>query len=129
MNLQPKMVDIVGQKEFMRNAVGMEFKTGGATLDADEFDDVQEDGVIKAGTAVYKNDDGLYVPWDDPSEDEEGNTDSRDGAGLTASDILFEEDTKPIVGVVVAGHPLEKKCTGVTDAFKDEVKGYLRFDA
>lgn len=124
MNLQPKMVDIVSQKEFMRNAVGMEFKTGGATLDADEFKDVKEDGFVKAGTAVYKNEDGLYVPWEDPGED-----DKREGAGLIANDVEASEGTKPIVGIVVAGHPLEDKCTGVTDDFKDEVKGYLRFDA
>lgn len=122
MNLQPTTIDIVGQKEFLRNNVGIEFKTGGATLEADKFDDVTENGYVKAGTAVYKNDDGFYVPWDDDAEDVEG-------AGLTSHDVQAREGAKPIVGIVVAGHPLEKKCVGVTDGFKDEVKGYLRFDA
>lgn len=129
MNLQPTLVDIIGQKEFLRNNVGLEFKTGGATLEADAFKDVTKNGYVKAGTAVYKNEDGLYVPWSDPSEDEDGNKDSREGAGLTSHDVMAREGTKPIVGIVIAGHPLESKCTGVTDAFKEEVKGYLRFDA
>lgn len=129
MNLQPTTIDIVGQKEFLRNNVGVEFKTGGATLDADEFKDVMENGYVKAGTAVYKGSDGLYVPWSDAETDEDGNTENREGAGLTSHDVRIASNGNPIVGVVVAGHPLEKKCTGVTDGFKDEVKGYLRFDA
>lgn len=129
MNLQPTKQKIVGQKEFLRNAVGTEYKTGGATLDADKFKSVADDGYIKAGTAVYEGEDGFYVPWEDPSTDEEGNAEARNGAGLTSHDVKLVEGSKPIVGVLVAGHPLEHKCTEVTEAFKQEVKGYLRFDA
>lgn len=125
MNLQPTTQKIAGQKEFLRNSVGMEFKTGGATLDASEFSDVTEDGYVKAGTAVYLGEDGLYIPWKDAGE--EGG--ARDGAGLTAHDVRVASGSNPIVGVLIAGHPLESKCTGVTDGFKEEVKGYLRFDA
>lgn len=128
MNLQPTHFDIVGQKEFMRNNVGMEFKTAGATLDADEFSDVTKNGFIVAGTAVYMNGDGYYVPWEDVS-DEEDEDDKRLGAGLTTHDVQARDGAFPIVGIVVSGHPLEKKCTGVTEGFKKEVKGYLRFDA
>ncbi len=129
MNLQPRTEVIFGQKEFLRNTVGTEYKTGGATLDADAFADVTTNGYVKAGTAVYKGDDGFYVPWSDPTTDEDGSTESRDGAGLTAHDVKIIPGSKPIVGILVAGHPLERKCTGVTEGFKKEVKGYLRFDA
>lgn len=131
MNLQPTIQKIAGQKEFLRNSVGMEFKTGGATLDASKFGDVAEDGYVKAGTAVYLGEEGLYVPWKDPSDGgEEGEADTvREGAGLTAHDVKLVTGSNPIVGVLVAGHPLENKCIGVTDGFKQEVKGYLRFDA
>lgn len=124
MNLQPTKLKIVGQKEFMRNSVGMEFKTGGATLDHTKFSSVTENGYVKAGTAVYKGEDGFYVPWTDAEEGE-----TREGAGLTSHDVKVVSGSNPIVGVLVAGHPLESKCTGITDGFKEEVKGYLRFDA
>lgn len=126
MNLQPTKIDIVSGKEFLRNNVGTEYKTGGATLDASKF---TEGEYVKAGPAVYKGSDGLYVPWTDPSTDEDGNTEAREGAGLTSHDVRVVEGSNPIVGILVAGHPLEDKCTGVTDGFKQEVKGYLRFDA
>lgn len=124
MNLQPRFREIIGQKEFMRNSVGIEHKTGGATLDGTAFNDVSENGYVKAGTAVYKGDTGFYVPWTDPADGE-----AREGAGLTAHDVNIDAGGNPVVGLIVAGHPLEDKCTGVTEGFKDEVKGYLRFDA
>lgn len=125
MNLQPRTEKIFGQKEFLRNSVGMEFKTGGATLDASKFSNVAENGYVKAGTAVYLGEEGLYVPWTDAGED----GGAREGAGLTSHDVKLVTGSNPIVGVLVAGHPLENKCTGVTEEFKQEVKGYLRFDA
>lgn len=121
MNLQPKLVDIVVGKEFMRTTTGIEFKTAGATVDVSEFADVTEDGVIKAGTAVGRNEDGLYVPFKADSD--------LKGAGLTASDIVTDGEDNQIVGIVLAGYANEDKCTNITDEFKDEVKGYLRFDA
>lgn len=124
MNLQPTYQKIFGQKEFLRNNIGTEFKTGGATLDASAFTSVSENGYVKAGTAVYLGEDGLYLPWADAVEGE-----TREGAGLTSHDVKLVEGSNPVVGVLVAGHPLERKCTGVTEGFKAEVKGYLRFDA
>lgn len=121
MNLQPRTETIFGQKEFLRNTVGTEYKTGGATLKASAF---TSDEYVKAGTAVYKDTDGFYVPWTDAGEGE-----TREGAGLTAHDVKVIAGSNPIVGILVAGHPLERKCTGVTAGFKEEVKGYLRFDA
>jgi len=122
MNLQPRTEKIFGQKEFLRNSVGTQYKTGGATLDASAFTPV--DGYVKAGTAVYRNDEGFYVPWTDPADGE-----NRKGAGLIAQDVKIIAGSNPIVGVLLAGYPLESKCTGVTEGFKEAVKGYLRFDA
>ncbi|RHW33526.1 hypothetical protein [Oceanobacillus profundus] len=121
MNLQPTKIDIVSGKNFLRNNVGTEYKTGGATLDASKFTTGE---YVKAGTAVYIGDDGFYVPWTDAEEGE-----TREGAGLTSHDVKVVNGSNPIVGVLIAGHPLESKCTGVTEGFKAEVKGYLRFDA
>lgn len=140
MNLQPHTEKVFGEKQFLRNSVGLEYKTGGATLEADAFTDVAEDGYIKAGTAIYKNEDGFYVPWEDveasePEEDDDGEpamiaaATGREGAGLTANDVKLIPGSHPIVGVLIAGHPLESKCTAVTNGFKEAVRGYLRFDA
>src|SRR5699024_1753985 len=117
LNLQPHFSDLVSQKEFLRNTVGMEWKTGGGTLDAGEFDSV-------------KNDDGFYVPFEDATEGGDGETPTAnsEGAGLTANDVNVNNGNV-IVGILIAGHPIEDKCTGVTKQFKDAVKGYLRFDA
>lgn len=123
MNLQPYTVKVVGQAEFLRNAVGIEYKTGGATLDASAFTDALEAGFVKAGTAVYRDSvSGLYKPWEALTEATEK------GAGLTSHDVTIKAGQNPIVGVLAAGHPLENKCTGVTDAFKEATKGRIVFD-
>lgn len=124
MNLQPTTQKIVGQREFLRNSVGIQYKTGGATLDASAFPTGE---YVKAGTAVYLGEDGLYLPWSDPAT-EEGVTEVREGAGLTSHDVKVVANSNPIVGVLAAGHPLESRCTGVTEAFKEATKGRLVFD-
>lgn len=123
MNLQPKRVKIYGQKEFLRNSVGLEFKTAGGVIETDNFASVAENGFIKAGTAVYKDEEGIYQPW----EDEAGAAGT--AAGLTAEDVRAEAGAKAIVGILLSGHPLEERCTGVTEGFKEATAGYLRFDA
>src|SRR5699024_12539933 len=89
---------------------------------------VTENGYVKAGTAVYLGEEGLYIPWKDPSDggEEEESDAVREGAGLTSHDVKLVSGSNPAVGVLISGHPLESKCTGVTDGFKEEVKGYLR---
>ncbi|MFD2210718.1 hypothetical protein ACFSMW_13490 [Virgibacillus halophilus] len=118
MNLQPTKQKIVGQKEFLRNAVGTEYKTGGATLDATAFGE----GYVDAGTAVYLGENGLYQPWGDETEA------TVKGAGLTSHDVKVIGGQNPIVGVLAVGHPIESKCTGVNDAFKEAAKGRIVFD-
>lgn len=123
MNLKPRSEQYAGQKEFLRNSVGMEFKTSGATLDGTAFATVAEDGYVKAGTAVYKAANDLFAPVG--ADTAEGDLVA---ASLTAHDVRLVEGTNPIVGTLVAGHPLERKCVGVTDAFKAATKGRLVFD-
>lgn len=126
MNLQPRIQKVVGQQEFLRNSVGTEYKTSGATLDGSAFTAVLDNGYVKAGTAVFKDTDGLYKPWDDtPST---GTPATAEGAGLTSHDVRIVSGSNPIVGVLVAGHPLESKCTNVDDNFKEATKGRLVFD-
>ncbi|MYL44594.1 hypothetical protein GLV94_02965 [Virgibacillus halodenitrificans] len=124
MNLQPRTESIFGQKEFLRNSVGTEYKTGGATLDASQFTAGE---YVKAGTAVFKDDtSGLYHPWDDTPDT--GTAATAKGAGLTSHDVKVIAGQNPVVGVLSAGHPLESKCTGVNDKFKEATKGRLVFD-
>lgn len=120
MNLKPRTEQLFGQKEFLRNSVGLEFKTAGATLDAALFTAGE---YVKAGTAVFKGANGLFAPV-------AAGTLEADlvAASLTAHDVKIVDGSNAIVGTVVAGHPLESKCTGVTDAFKAATKGRLVFD-
>jgi len=118
MNLQPRTEKIFGQKEFLRNSVGTQYKTGGATLDGSAFGE----GYVNAGTAVYLGDNGLYQPWGEETEA------TAKGAGLTSHDVKVIKGQNPIVGVLSAGHPIESKCTGVNDAFKEATKGRIIFD-
>lgn len=120
MNLQPRKETIIGQKEFLRNSVGMQFKTAGATLDAASFPAGE---YVKAGTAIYKDDvSGLFKPV--AAETAATMT----AACLTAHDVKVYAGQNPIVGTLVAGHPLESKCTGVTANFKTATAGRLVFD-
>lgn len=124
MNLQPRKEQIIGQKEFLRNTQGIEVKTGGATLDASAFTAGE---YVKAGTAVFKDEEsGLYKPWDvTPTT---GTPATAVGAGLVMNDVKIVAGQNPIVGVLAAGHPVETKCTGVNDLFKEATKGRIVFD-
>lgn len=122
MNLQPRYSDvIVGQKEFMRNTQGMEVKTAGASLTASDW---AVGDLVPAGTAVFK----------DPATKLyrrvlAGTAESAIvGGGLTMHDVRIVQGSNPIVGVLAAGHPRESRCTGVTTAFKNAVKGRIVFD-
>lgn len=120
MNLKPRTESYAGQKQFLRNSVGLEHKTGGATLDGALF---PNNTVVKAGTAVFKGANGLFAPV----AAETVETDLV-AASLTAHDVKIVSAGNAIVGTIAAGHPLEDKCTGVTAAFKAATKGRLVFD-
>ncbi|KIL79585.1 hypothetical protein [Bacillus badius] len=120
MNLQPQRDTIISQKEFLRNTVGMEFKTAGLTLDASKFTAGQ---YVKAGTAVFKNEtSGLFEPVQADTPE------TMLAACLTSHDVKVTAGVNPVVGGVMGGHPIESKCTGVTANFKAATKGRLTFD-
>lgn len=119
MNIPPELYKLTRPKRFMRNAIGIEYKTGGATLDASAF----PNALVKAGTAVYRDgSSGLYKPWKALTESTEL------GAGLTSHDVEIMPNSNPIVGIVAKGHLEEFRCIGVTDTFKEAVKGRITFD-
>lgn len=119
MNLKPRKETIYGQKEFMRNTVGMEYKTGGVTLDGAAF----PEGYVKAGTAVFRSGNGLYHPVAADT------TAAAIVAGvLTTDDVRVYGDDNVIVGGIMAGHPDPDKVTGVTAAFRTATAGRLHFD-
>lgn len=124
MNLKPRIETVSGQQEFLRNTVGMQWKTGGVTLDAASFPAGQ---YVKAGTAVFKDTaTGLFKPVVGGATPTPA---TMEAACLTANDVkVIAAGSNPIVGALVAGHPLEGKCTGVTPQFKEAVKGRLVFD-
>ena len=120
MNLQPRRETIVSQREFLRNTQGMQVKTGGVTLLASDFT-VGE--YVKAGTAIYVDSTTrMGRKW------VAGTPAAQTGAGLVMHDVKIIAGSNPIVGVLVAGHPREERCTGVTAAFKEATKGRLVFD-
>jgi hypothetical protein len=118
-NLQPRKETIVGQKEFLRNTQGMEFKTAGVTLLASDF---VAGEYVKAGTAIYVDGTGMGRKWVAET------LGTQTGACLTTHDVKIITGSNPVVGALVAGHPLESKCTGVTANFKTATAGRLVFD-
>jgi hypothetical protein len=124
MNLQPRKETIVGQREFMRNTQGMEVKTAGITLLATDFPAGE---YVKAGTAIFVDSTiGMGRRWVPDGATPTAGTQT--GAGLTMHDVKVVEGSNPIVGVLVAGHPREDRCTGVNAAFKEATKGRIVFD-
>lgn len=122
MNLQPRFSDvIVGQREFMRNTQGMEVKTAGASLQASDW---AVGDLVPAGTAVYKDTTTKMYRRVLAGTAEATIV----GGGLTMHDVRIQTGSNPIVGVLAAGHPRESRCTGVTAAFKNAVKGRISFD-
>lgn len=108
MNLQPRKEQITVQAEFLLNTQGLIFKVGGITLDGSAFT-----GVVKAGTAVMKGGDDLFIPY----ADDAGSFPEGAEVYLTAQDAIMK-GTNNVIGAVVKAYVNTDKLTGVTDAFK-----------
>lgn len=119
MNLQPRKETIVGQAEFLKSTQGAIFKVGGITLKGSAFPD---GNVIKAGTAVMKDTDGLFIPYQDAGDATAGYS-FPEGAEvyLTTHDIV-NKGGNAIVGALIEGYVKTSRLTGVTDAFKTAMK-------
>lgn len=119
MNLQPRKESIISQKEFLRNAQGIQVKTGGTTLLATDWN---PGDIVKAGTAIFIDNNGMGRKWTADT------LATQTGACLTMHDTKIIAGSNPIVGALTAGHPLESKCTGVTANFKAATAGRIVFD-
>lgn len=121
MNLQPRKETIVVQNEFLSNTQGLEFATGGITLDGASFGA----GTVKAGTAVMiPSGNTLAVAYADNT----GSVPAGAELHIVASDVIIESTENHVVGSVVRGHLKESALTNVTDAFKDYTRGRYFFE-
>lgn len=115
MNLEQRTEQVAGDgREFLKTTVGLEHKAAGITLKGSAFTGT----VIKGGTAVQRDTDGLFIPA--------GEAGPYDGACLTAHAV--KRTGNPIVGAIVAASADRTRCTGVTDAFADHVRNRINFD-
>jgi hypothetical protein len=117
-NLQPRKETIISQAEFLRTTQGMQVKTGGVILLASDWTDGE---IIKAGTAVYVDGTGMGRKW------VAGTAATETKSGLTMHDVKNVAGANALTGMLINGHPIESKCTGVTANFKTAVAGRLNF--
>lgn len=119
-NLTPRREGTKSQPEFLRNAVGINYKTGNVVLDVTTLTVGEE---IKAGTAVF------YNPTTNLYETVKADTpETMEAACLTRTSVKVLAGQNPMTGALSACHPLENRCTGVTAAFKAATKGRIIFD-
>jgi hypothetical protein len=118
-NLQPRKETIISQAEFLRTTQGQQVKTGGVVLLSTDWADGE---IIKAGTAVYVDGTGMGRKW------EAATAATVTKAGLTMHDVKNVAGANSLTGMLIAGHPLEAKCTGVTANFKTAVTGRINFE-
>lgn len=120
MNLKPKIQNFKERPEFLRDAKYLQYTVGNPVLDGSKFSSTT---TVKAGTAIFRNDEtGLYelVQSETPSD--------MKGAVLTTFDVTVEPKVDEMVGAVRDASVIEKRCTGVTENFKEATKGRIIFD-
>lgn len=122
MNLKPTVVETsIPHIRFLRDAKNLEWTVGNITLDASKLEVGQ---TIEPGTAVFKNlDTGLYelVAENTPA--------TMAGAVLTVEqETVTEEDLNVHVSALRKASVYEELLHGVTDNFKEAVKGRIVFD-
>lgn len=119
MDLTQRTEKVAGDgREFLKTTVGLEYKAAGITLKGAAF----TGEVVKGGTAVYRDADGLFIPV------AVGATAPFDGACLTAHAVKRPTSGNPIVGAIVKCSADRSRCTGVTDTFAAHVRGRINFD-
>lgn len=119
MDLTQRIEKVAGDgREFLKTTVGLEYKAAGITLKGSAF----TGDIVKGGTAVYRDTDGLYIPVATLG------TAPFAGACLTAQSVKRTATTNPIVGAIVAASADRARCTGVNDAFAEYVRNRINFD-
>lgn len=118
-NLQPRRDGTVSRPEFLRNAVGLQYKTGNVVLDVTKLTPGE---TVHGGTAVHYNATSqMYEPVTAESVNLVGAVLTRDATKVYAGQ-------NPMVGALTACNAIESRCTGVTAAFKEAVQGRIVFD-
>ena len=122
-NLQPRRDGTVSRPEFLRNAVGLQYKTGNVVLDVTKLTPGE---TVHGGTAVHYNaTTQMYEPVLGGATPTPA---TMVGAVLTRDSAKVYAGQNPMVGALTACNAIEVRCTGVTTAFKDAVKGRIVFD-
>ena len=119
-NLQTRRDSTVSRPEFLRNAVGLQYKTGNVILDVTKLTPGEN---VNDGTAVHYNEASqMYEPVvaETPA--------TMVGAVLTRDATKVYAGQNPMVGALTACNAIEQRCTGVTANFKEAVKGRIVFD-
>lgn len=124
MDLKPRREETPGDgREFLRTPRGLEFRVGGAPLNADAFD--LTDGVIKGGTAVYQNAAGEFIPF---PADITATPEAAATACLTAHSVKAAAGSKPVCGFIIKAQARRDRCTGINDAFEEATRNRILFD-
>lgn len=122
-NLGQRRDGTVARPEFLRNAVGLQYKTGNVVLDVTKL---TPGTTVYGGTAVHYNETTqMYEPVVDGATPTPA---TMVGAALTRDATKVYAGQNPMVGALSACNAIEERCTGVTANFKDAVKGRIVFD-
>lgn len=102
---------------FLHNGKGVEYVTGNPTLDGSKF---TNGDVVAPGTAIYKQDNGLYDLVSNVAAPVEGtDAGTLKGAVLTTDEVVIADNTKNYhVGAISKGNVTEAVTVGVTEQFK-----------
>ena len=116
MNLNPRVKEFGSQVEILYTVKGSIEKVSGITLDPSKF---TANTVVKAGTAVSIQANGLAKPWADADTGK---------PYLTNHDVMTGATTeKVIVGAWEEALVVENKLTGVSAAFKTAAGNRYRY--
>lgn len=117
MNLNPRVKEYASQVEILYTVKGSIEKVGGITLEGTKF---PVNTVIKAGTAVSIQENGLAKPW---AAEDTGKP------YLTNHNVITGDATTQnvIVGAWEEALVVESKLTGVTEEFKTVAGNRYRY--
>jgi len=121
MNLKPNLIgEVKATPTAFRDFKNVEWKVGNATLDVTKLEVGQ---VVEPFTAIKLNDAGNYELVE--AED----TDIK-GALVTGPHavVVTDAEVNPMVAAIRKASLIEVRCNGITDAFKEAVKGRITFD-
>ncbi|MCY9513307.1 hypothetical protein [Paenibacillus apiarius] len=117
MNLNPRVKEYGSQVEILYTVKGSIEKVGGITLDGTKF---PVNTLLKAGTAVSIQENGLAKPWADEDKGKPYLTNHNVSTGDTTTQNV-------IVGAWEEALVVQGKLTGITDEFKTAAGNRYRY--